>query len=366
MSIAMSLAGATHGATITSDGVDCTLDEAIAVANSNMDANGCTLTGSNDMTSIDFLDPVGSINGDVIVMAPANQNVTLSSSLPNITTVVSIQGNGAIIDGNDSHQPFIVFPGGALKLDSVTVANGTVVGSGGGLINSGTATISNSTFSENTATFGGGLLSTGTVTISSSTFSGNFAVNGGGGLRISDTATINNSTFSGNSTNTAGGGIFNTGTITISNTTFSGNSGGSAGGLANADMATISNSVLANSVSGADCDGSSNPTFTDSLIEDGSCSPGAGNLTMMDPVLGPLADNGGPTQTHEPQAGSPLIDAVASSMGACAGSTTDQRGSPRPFDRVVGQMPETDCDIGAVENQADDAVPVDLESFSVD
>src|SRR5262249_20347535 len=67
----------------------------------------------------------------------------------------------------------------------------------------------------------------------------------------------------------------------------------------------------------------------------------AGDLSRVDPVLGPLADNGGPTRTHALMAGSPAIDAGA----GCP--ATDQRGMPRPRDRTGDGTAL--CDIGAFE-----------------
>ena len=90
------------------------------------------------------------------------------------------------------------------------------------------------------------------------------------------------------------------------------------------------------------------------FTDDPSCMlGGAGDTQDGDPGLGPLAENGGPTQTRLPQAGSPLVDAIP--IGSCqadgaAGITTDQRGLPRPA--LSG------CDIGAVEVQVGAAVPV--------
>ena len=70
---------------------------------------------------------------------------------------------------------------------------------------------------------------------------------------------------------------------------------------------------------------------------DGSCSLGAaGDQPNTDPLLGPLADNGGPTLTHLPGAGSPAIDAAGA--GACPG--TDQRGVIRPQGGLIMVMPQ--------------------------
>lgn len=81
-----------------------------------------------------------------------------------------------------------------------------------------------------------------------------------------------------------------------------------------------------------------------------------------DPLLGPLASNGGPTLTHLPQTGSPLINAIP--IASCGGGdalageavTTDQRGVTRPQ--------ETGCEIGSVEIVAPIVVPIVTPTFT--
>ena len=100
----------------------------------------------------------------------------------------------------------------------------------------------------------------------------------------------------------------------------------------------IQNSIAANS-SGRDCKLPQATTVINSIIEDGSCNTSA---LSVDPKLGPLADNGGPTKTHALYIGSPAIDAGDDTI--CANSpinNLDQRGEARP----VG----VHCDIGAYE-----------------
>lgn len=70
----------------------------------------------------------------------------------------------------------------------------------------------------------------------------------------------------------------------------------------------------------------------------------AGDLFGLDPLFGPLQDNGGATPTHALLPGSPAIDA-----GACGDQATDQRGWPRPFDVPAATDPAGGCDIGAFE-----------------
>jgi hypothetical protein len=71
------------------------------------------------------------------------------------------------------------------------------------------------------------------------------------------------------------------------------------------------------------------------LFTDATCSPGASDLVVADPLLGSLADNGGPTLTHALLAGSPAIDAGDNAV--CP--ATDQRGVAR----------DAACDIGSFE-----------------
>ena len=136
----------------------------------------------------------------------------------------------------------------------------------------------------------------------------------------------------------------------IANSTFSENSETNGSGILNehsGSIITLTNSIIANSLTGFDCYNSGS-TIIDggfNLIEDGSCGFDVGG----DPMLRPLQDNGGETYTHALLALSPALDA-----GNCPDSSRDQRGSPRPVD--ISNIPNvTDaCDIGAFEGQHDE------------
>jgi hypothetical protein len=177
--------------------------------------------------------------------------------------------------------------------------------------------------------------------VTNSTFSDNSATNDGGGISNDGTLTVTNSTFSGNSASSGGGASSYDNTLTVINSTFSGNSGASGGGIYNSSSSMLNyfNTIIANSTSGGDCVNSGAiGTNTTNLVEDGSCSAALSG----DPHLDVLADNGGPTQTMKLLAGSPAIDAGDNATCAAAPvNNLDQRGITRPQD--------SHCDIGAFE-----------------
>jgi hypothetical protein len=244
--------------------------------------------------------------------------------------------------------------GGILNNGQLTVTNTTFsgnsadAGQGGGIYNNGTLSVTNSTFSGNSASHGGGIYNNNALTVTNSTFSGNSAGTAGGGIYNNSALTVTNSTFSGNSAG-AGGGIYNVGTLTLTNGTFSGNSAGAGGGIYNfGTSATLANTILANSTDG-DCT-AANPSalITDNggnLADDTSCgfsqSSSKNNATGLN--LGSLASNGGPTQTIALGAGSSAIDFTSTNC-----PSTDQRGVARPDNG------EAKCDAGAYEFQDPD------------
>ena len=254
--------------------------------------------------------------------------------------------------------------GGVLTLNRSTVEDNKDIlsyySSGGGIYNSGTIIINDSTIrgntSETTDEYGAGISNGGTLIVNRSTISGNSTFYGsyayGGGLYNEGEATLNNSTVYGNSCGgSVGGGIENDGTISISSSTISGNSADDGGGILSDGTALLQNTIVAGNL-GGNCIG----TMTSggyNLSSDGTCNlTGPGDQNNVEPRLGTLRYNGGPTQTVAELPGSPTID--AGNPNGCTGSQghllkTDQRGFPRPgrFDH------EHRCDIGAFERQRD-------------
>ena len=205
-----------------------------------------------------------------------------------------------------------------------------------------------------------------TLTLTDSTLSGNSARRLGGGIyNFSGTLNLTNSTISGNSATGDGGGIFNNdiGTLTLASSTISGNSASTGGGIANIGTADLISTIIAgNGVSsGPDCHGSPKSLGYNLLGTSDGCSftPTTDDLVNVDPNLGPLTDNGGPTETHALSPGSPAIDAIT--LADCVDTegnpvTTDQRGVSRP------QGPA--CDIGAYELEVEPPVEPDLFVYS--
>ena len=188
------------------------------------------------------------------------------------------------------------------------------------------------------ASFGGGIVNLGTLNMTNSTLSGNDSAVNGGGIESTGTTSVTDSTLSDNASfGNNGGGIFVAGgATTVTDSTLSGNSASNGGGIFSlAGTIDLTRAIVANSPSGSDCQGA----ITDdgyNLDSDGTCGFSGTSLSGVDPMLQPLASNGGPTQTLLPAAGSPAIDAAG---GLCSGA--DQRGVARPQGKA--------CDIGAVE-----------------
>jgi len=186
---------------------------------------------------------------------------------------------------------------------------------------------------------GGGVSNEGTFTIVNSTISGNTSGSGVTGL-----------SSSGNAPAGDGAGLYDNGALTISNSTIVSNTSGSGnaasgGGIATGNgTTTIGSSIVAGNMAATGNDCSGNLTSHNyNLIEDTSdCTidgATAYDVTGIDPRLGPLQDNGGPTYTDMPQPGSPALDRIP--LASCPG--VDQRGATRPGGT------KNRCDIGSVE-----------------
>ncbi len=365
----------------------CDLREAIEAANTDVAVDACTAGSGADSISFD-----ASLSGQTILA------VSQLELLEDVILDGSSLASKITISGGNSTRVFLVASGVTATLDSLIVTQGRVEGCcGAGLLNYGALTITNSLFSANNNNNGSGgaimNIAPGALTLTGSTISGNSASNGGGignenqmtitnstisanssgdaggGIHnngATATLTVTNSTFSGNTASTngfgSGGGIFSSGPLTVTNSTFSGNSAQfDAGGIAqDAGTLNLSNTIIANSSvvdtsSETDCRSQSAIGINlNNLVEYGgqNCS----SPLNVEPNLGPLADNDGPTQTFALLANSPAID--AGDDATCATSEVnnlDQRDITRPNGGH--------CDIGAYE-YVDTTAPT-ITAFSV-
>lgn len=348
---------------------------------------------------------------DTITFAPGVTLINFDSygggiSVPNQSRTIQGSGVGGVTLQRTGGANFgiITFSGGSgrtLTLDGITIEGGNRNGDGGGVaVNGygGSITINNSIIRNNTSSgWGGGVYAGygGRITINNSAITGNSAVFRGGGVIVYGGFDISNTTFSGNSSSGLGGGAFLStwsSAGSVANTTFSGNtvtgsngSGVYVEGLSGRTVQFRNNTVTANTGgnSGAllACYGGNivlNSTIAwgngTSDVSPASCTAatmtGANNLVgavagsgvftgvtgtlTSNPMLAPLANNGGAILTHALLAGSPAINA-GSNTGAL---TTDARGTG--YARVVGPA----ADIGAFEFGAG-AVVVVAPSYPV-
>jgi CSLREA domain-containing protein len=384
----------------------CSLREAIDAANTNAAFGGCA-AGSPGADTITF-----GVNGTFRLTIAGRDDDSNATGDLDIAEDLTITGNGSsqtIIDGNGIDEILDTYASGSstpitLNISGVTIQNGDSNGgsfdgpgglyidyddtvhitasrfanntaeiNAGAIDNRGTLTIVDSEFTGNHSTNQGGAITTvGPTTITGSTFSGNQGQFGGAiwaNVASGQQVSIANSTVSGNSTLAGGkgGGVYansgNDGTIALINVTIAGNTAsGDGGGIANDGPGpfNIGSTLIGNnsaSGTGPDCAAASGAAALDALgnnlIEQpAGCVIGGtttGDITGIDPNLGPLANNGGPTLTHALLIGSPAIDGGPATCAAAPVNGVDQRGQPRPGGAK--------CDIGAYEFS--DTVPPD-------
>jgi predicted outer membrane repeat protein len=282
---------------------------------------------------------------------------TFAALLQNVTvTRGNTLGGEDIINGADSGR----FAGGILNnqtnltLNDVTVANNVSTSSGGGVYN---------WFGANSK-----------LALINSLIIGNSAASYGGGLVNREAATLSavNTTFSGNSAQLFGGAIIaDVGVMTLTNVTASGNqafgsSGASGPGgfivLVEGATVVLHNSIASGNLSGTGSHSEVNGTLdagsSNNIIGNEASSGGLtngvnGNQVGVDPLLGPLAENGGLTKTHALSQNSPALGKA--STGVSGYLPYDQRGTPRDLRSV---------DIGAYEAEHPLGVSSGPTSFS--
>jgi predicted outer membrane repeat protein len=294
-------------------------------------------------------------NGNLIV-----SNCTISNTVDGLYGAIRSDGNLTVsnctfsnnqsMDDENIHGGAIyVYP--SASITNSTFINNTTSGRGGAIFGAGNIEVINSTFEGNTAGISGGAVNAYAGSISNSTFIGNTAEQTGSGVNVWLAVDLINNTFYNNSTPENNGGTITveseTGFISsIINNTLDSNTGGGIRILDNVSV-VLSNNILANSINGADCFSAEDAQITGSnnLIVNNAASPNSCGIPLLtsSPNLSHPADNGGPTQTMALLPGSPAIDAGDNTY--CPAE--DQRGFARPMDGNNDSF--AICDLGAFE-----------------
>jgi CSLREA domain-containing protein len=366
----------------TADGscdADCSLREAISAANETAEADTIVVPAGTYMLSLAGAGEGLNATGDLDILQP-----------------VTISGAGAsttIIDGNGSVVMDRVVDVGATApttMSGVTIQNGISPQDGGGIRASAALTLSDVIVGGNTSTTGGGGIATGAdLTLTDVSVSGNASGTGGGGIAVSGTTVVTRTTFDGNVAGTGGGGITSSGALTVTNATLSGNDAatggggiatgvlatttvnnvtisgntadqdasgsGNGGGVSAGGTFTVANTIIAGNTDASpdgeapDCDGIVTSSGYNLIGTNEGCGFAAatGDLVgttaaPIDPMLGPLADNGGATRTMALLTGSSAID-TGNPAQPGSGFPVCEANDQRNFVRT-GR-----CDIGAYE-----------------
>jgi len=318
-------------------------------------------------------------------------------------TDVAVTNNTASVDGNGT-EALVNAEGGAIRnLGDLTIVESKLTGntveatgatssanaSGGAIINYQTLTLDRTTLDSNTASASGGSGNTsanggaitnfGTLNISRSTLSNNTASGtgatsngafGGGITNANDSTNVNididRSTISGNTATATGGNgqaggleIFGAASSQVTSSTIAHNTADSGSNLVAFTETHLKNTIVSNPDGPDNCIGS--PTSDGFNLTDTTC-----NFTQptdqqnADPMLGPLAANGGSTKTHAPGLAGDAVDQGVSS----AGETVDQRGQQRPWDfpDIVNPPGGDGTDVGAFEAQDTDPPETIIDS----
>ena len=171
----------------------------------------------------------GTVNiADGIYNGANNRGITIDKDM----TITGQSQTSTIINGEKANRIFYINSGVTAFIQNLTI-NGTITQeAGAAIINYGNVTVTNSTFTNNTAIWGGAIYNYSTVTVADSTFTNN-TVNNYGGVIHNDhgTVTVTNSTFNNNTAKYGGGAIMNYyGTLTVTGSTFTNNTSNNDGG----------------------------------------------------------------------------------------------------------------------------------------
>jgi len=334
--------------------------------------------GNFTIAPVDIIGPaIGVSLADAIVTVDPGVKATIS----NVDFPMGLTGGSITVSASTTSTS-----GATLPNASLTMSNGTV-DNGAGILNAGGLTLTNVSIINNTAGGINGNNSSGYTTLTDCTVANNTGATEGGGIYNLGDLTAVNSTIADNTATEAGGGIYNDvgnitvgnatvfvqGKITLINVTVADNQAGTpgtipppatvGGGIANVAASinvTLGNTIIADNSAdvGNDVYGGFN-SEGHNLIGDSYASTGwnntdylGSNADPLDPNLGALNNNGGPTLTMQPLVGSPAIDHGYNAL--ISGVTTDQRGQPR----IYTSSGNANVDIGAVEGAEEPVISV--------
>ena len=286
--------------------------------------------------------------------------ITVSATKGITGTGLVLDGGGLLtISGGNNRRIFIVNGGASATFQNLTISNGFVTGgNGAGILNFGTAAIVNSTFFQNDIVDGGGsaLQNVGAMTVDRSTFLNNTvtsvsSVADGAAINNNGSSlTVSNSTFSGNSAGRGGAILASTG-LSIYNSTIVGNTGTvtcGAGAVFAVGTTTLFNTIVANNTSGGACRNNCNGSVTagaDSISDNADCGA-VTQKTFAQINVSALTGN----PAYFPlKPGSAAIDAGDNAICAAPPvNDASQNGVARPID---GNGDGTAvCDVGSFES----------------
>ncbi len=378
------LAGTANIVNVSSTGsIQNSID--VAAVGGNVNLASATYALSQGLTIAKSL----TLNGEGFSNTTVSGNNAFRPFTINGTTLTPITvnlNNLRITEGNsnESNGGGIFIGNAEVNLNNSLVNNNNATfANGGGIYNEGTLNINNSTIDNNTTAFGdgGGLYNAGIATINNSAITNNTVNGNGGGIyNNSNSITITNTTISQNTVNNTpstsgavqGGGLYNSqaGIATIQNSTIGLNSVTASfvtpngGGIANNGVLNLSNTIVAGNTAATAPDISGNIASQGyNLVQNQAGSLGYIGTDLpngTDPLLGPLQNNAGTTQTQALQVNSPAIDAGDPSSIL----NTDQRGAQRG--QSGGLNAGSRIDIGAYEATSSYLVTTTTDSIAPD
>jgi predicted outer membrane repeat protein len=349
------------------------------VAQVNLDSSPDTITFASGLSGTMSLTSQIELSGaDVSVAGPGASSITIdgggATSLFRVDYGINVSFSGLTFANGFAGAGGAINSSGNTSVADCVFNNNNAPGVGGAIYSDGSLTVADSTFTNNTTGGEGGAVyvNSASADISGSTFSDNSATNGGNGGAVDDNSgslTIENSTFAANSADGEGGALFETGgALTVTNATLSTNSAGASGGGLFVDAGSGNTTLYNTIVAGNLFAGSTTPSDIGGSLDQNllpTMSPSSNNLIgtggsgglsngvnanivgVASAGLSALANNGGPTETMALLASSQAINAGNNALALDASGNAlanDQRGAG--FPRIIN----TTVDIGAFES----------------